>query len=175
MPLAPIRVRGKKKTATKMSSAASSSSKAAADPDGAGTEPKAPKKKARETNFSRRVSILERLPVELLVMVFMESQNMDLLFCSRRLHAALNNHYSHVRLVAQAFAPTWSAGGIRREIECYQKWERGRPCEQDCDRCCEPPPPDKGCQDIVRRQVWPKTISMSRGNKAYNTCISRRN
>ena len=137
MPLTPIHVRGKRKPATKMDSAASSS-EAPASSGGADTKPKTPKK-PRDTGSSRRESILERLPVELLVMVFTASQNMDLLFCNRHIHAALNNHYSHVRLVAQAFAPTWSIYHGRCRLPAA---ERERPSYMDKPR-----------KDIVARQV----------------------
>lgn len=141
MPLTPLRIRGKKRTAADMSSAASSSS-TPASPGGRDTEIVASKKKKkfREAKTTRRGSILERLPVELLVMVFTESQNMDLKYCNRHIHEALNNNYSHVRLVARAFAPTWSVYFGRRRRE-------------EVDDASEPPVPDEGCLDIVRCQV----------------------
>lgn len=138
MPLMPLRIRGKKRTAAERSVTASPSSTPASGTD---TEVVAPKKKrkARENKTPRRESILERLPVELLVMVFTESQNMELKYCNRHIHHALNNNYSHVRLVARAFAPTWSVYFGRRRREEVD--ESG------------PPMPDEGCLDIVRCQV----------------------
>lgn len=137
MPLTPLRIRGRKRAAADMSAAASSSSTPASGADTGIITPK--KKKTRETKTPRRESILERLPVELLVMVFTESQNMDLKYCNRHIHAALNDNYSHVRLVARAFAPTWSVYFGRRRRE-----------EVDAS---DPPVPDGGCLDIVRCQV----------------------
>lgn len=139
MPLTPIHIRGKKRTADKVSSAAPNSSAGPASPAAAGKEVMAPKKKSGRAESSRRVSILERLPVELLVMVFTESQNMDLQFCSRHIHTALNNYYSHVRLVARAFAPTWSMNHGKRRSKLVE--------------AANPPVPAKEFQDIVRYQV----------------------
>lgn len=115
MPLIPIRVRGKKRTAAeKRSSAAAPAPSGPANPSlspsPGSTESEAAqlRKKSQGLRPSRRVSILERLPVEVLVMVYTESQNMNLMYCNRHIHHALNNQYSNVRLVARAFAPTWS-------------------------------------------------------------------
>ncbi len=138
MPLVPLHIRGKKRTAADKSATGSSSSTPAS---GADTEVVARRKKRKTRNDKtpRRESILERLPVELLVMVFTESQNMELKYCNRHIYRALNNNYSHVRLVARAFAPTWSVYFGRRRREEVD--ESG------------PPMPGVGCLDIVRCQV----------------------
>lgn len=134
MPLVPIHIRGKKRAAAK------SNPEAVTPITGeANTQAKAPRKKARRNDPSRRVSVLERLPLELLVMVFTESQNMEMLYCNRYFHKALNNYYSHVRLVAAAFAPTWSANHGKRRREEVE--------------LSNPPQPGRGCRHIVRCQV----------------------
>lgn len=142
MPLTPIHVRGKKKAAEQMVSAASTSSETPASPGTTGKEVTELNKKPGKAEFSRRVSILERVPFEVLVQIFTESQNLNLQFCSRHLHETLNNYYSHVRLVSRAFAPTWSKNhGKRRSGDAETVEGTG------------PPVPAKEFKDIVRYQV----------------------
>ncbi|SPO00011.1 uncharacterized protein DNG_02863 [Cephalotrichum gorgonifer] len=112
MPLVPLHIRGKKgkkRSAAQISSTASASSTPASSSSSPGNEVTRSRKKPHGSGpgSSRRLSILERLPVEVLVLVFTESQNVNLMYCNRHIHLALDNKYSLVRLVTRAFAPTW--------------------------------------------------------------------
>jgi len=67
---------------------------------------------------------IERLPVEVLEMIFLTSQNLDFPRSSRRIGWLLSGKTTLNRLVERAFAPTWDVwfGVDPRRVQSYYGW-----------------------------------------------------
>jgi hypothetical protein len=66
--------------------------------------------------------LLEKLPLEVLERIFVFSENVEFLKCSRKIGGMLSNHSSLVEFVAAAFGPTWDNwfGCVSKEVMSYK-------------------------------------------------------